>query len=33
MKTYNIEVYKDLRKEGFSAIAAIYYARHWSNNL
>ncbi len=33
MKSYNLEVYRELRKDGFAAQAAIYYARHWSNNI
>ncbi len=32
MKSYNLEVYKDFRLHGFSAQAAIYYARKSVNN-
>ncbi len=31
MKSYSIDVYKELRSEGFSALAAIFYARKWQN--
>ncbi len=31
MKTYNIGVYLELRNEGFSASAALFYARKWVN--
>lgn len=29
MNSYSIEIYRELRNEGFSAIAAIFYARKW----
>lgn len=32
MKSYNLEVYKDFRLQGFAAQAAIFYARKSSNN-
>lgn len=32
MKSYNLELYLELRVDGFTASAAIYYARKWSNN-
>jgi len=31
MKSYSIAVYQELRSEGYSALAAIFYARKWQN--
>lgn len=33
MKNFNIEVYLELRKDGYAAISALFYARHWSHNM
>lgn len=33
MKTYDLSTYKALRKEGFAAIAAIFYARRAQINV